>query len=82
MKLGLQIWPAELLIDVVSYKNVTVMSCEIRKLLLNFKLLSVGVQVVHKPRKRRPSVEGGHKWEVGLEALHGWYAVDLVTKKG
>lgn len=69
MKLGLQIWPAELLIDVVSYKNVTVMSCEIRKLLLNFKLLSVGVQVVHKPRKRRPSVEGGHKWEVGLDHL-------------
>ena len=81
MKLGLQIWPAELLIDVVSYTNVTVTSCEIRKLLLNFKFLSVGVQVVHKPRRRRPSVEGGHKWEVGLETLHRWYAIDLVIKK-
>ena len=56
------------------------MSCEIRKLLLN---LSVGVRVVHKPGKRTPSVEGlsGHKWEVRLEALHGWYTIDLVTKK-
>lgn len=47
----------------------------------NFKFLSVGVQVVHKPRRQGPSVEGGHKWEVGLETLHGWYAIDLVTKK-
>ena len=73
MKLGLQIWHAELLIDMVSCKTIAVMSCEIGKLLLSLKILSVGVRVVHKPGKRTPSVEGlsGHKWEVGLEALHG-----------